>query len=185
MSLDDAKQNWTGRILGSFAVVLVVAGGLWLFNKESSHAQPATAVATSCSGFAADAHKLFDAGEGAALRGTFAPGDQVHLAIDLNGVGYSWELTGVLGKKPNVTGSGWFDSFARHRSMSTRSITSNASTVSRGEISGYAKLHVEVDVATAGEGAIAIKSNASSLSLPRVASASCSAAQEPHPLERG
>jgi hypothetical protein len=32
----------------------------------------------------------------------WSPGDHVHLAIDFKGVGYAWELTGVLGKPPDV-----------------------------------------------------------------------------------
>lgn len=157
-------------------MVLALVGGLWLFNKANRDAEPLTVVATSCSGFEADAQKLFDKGETAALSGTFAPGDQVQLAIDFNGVGYSWELTGVLAKakKAEVTGAGSSTTGSFSFSTSTKSITS---TVSRGDISGFATLDVEIDVTTAGDGAITIKKTSSvpSFKPPRVTSASCNA----------
>jgi|SRR5262249_19623768 len=173
MLRDNTEPNWTARI-ALFAMVLALVGGLWLFNKANRDMEPPTAVATSCSGFEADAHKLFDKGDTAALSGTFAPGDHVHLAIDFEGVGYSWELTGVLAKKPDVTGSGWFTTV-------TRRTTSTTSTTSHGDISGFARLEVELDVTTAGDGAIKIKKTSSvpSFTPPRVASASCNASTRP------
>jgi hypothetical protein len=162
-------------------MVPVLAGGLWLFNKANRDMESPTAVATSCSGFEADAQKLFDKGDTAALSGTFAPGDHVHLAIDLNGLGYSWELTGVLGKKPDVTGSGWFESGTERTISTTTSRTStmfNTSTVSRGDITGFARLEVEIDVTTAGDGAITISKTSSMPSFARVAIASCNASKK-------
>ena len=100
--------NWTGRIAASLAIVVALSGGLWLSDKASGGTEPATAIATSCTGFKADAGKLFDNGDSTALKGTFAPGDHVHLMIDFKGAGYSWELTGALGKKPDVTSNGPF-----------------------------------------------------------------------------
>src|SRR6185436_603757 len=96
--------NWTARI-ALLAMVPVLVGGLWSFN-TASRAQSSNAAATSCRGFASDAHKLFDKGDTAALSGTFAPGDRVQLAIDFASAGYRWEFTGVLGKvrKAEVAG---------------------------------------------------------------------------------
>jgi hypothetical protein len=185
MLRDNTEPNWTARIIALFAMVLALVGGLWLFNKANRDTEPPTVVATSCSGFEADAHKLFDKGDTAALSGTFARGDHVHLAIDFEGVGYSWELTGVLAKakKAHVTGSGSSTKVTRSVSFST-STTSITSTVSRGDISGFARLDVEIDVTTAGDGAITIKkaSSVPSFTPPRVASASCNASKTAHPL---
>jgi hypothetical protein len=155
-------------------MVLAVVGGLWLFDNATRDTEPAITIATSCGGFEADANKLFDKGDSAALSGTFAPGDHVHLAIDFNGVGYSWKLTGVLGaaEKKDVTGSS-FDSW-------TTTIAPTAdrasSTVTRGKISGFARLELEIDVTAAGDGAITInKSSVPLVALPKVARASCTA----------
>src|SRR5262249_30046526 len=136
MLRDNTKPNRAARtaavqfvtvIFALVAVVLAVVGGLWLllFDKANADTEPPIVIASGCSRFEADAHKLFDNGETAALSSTFAPGDHVHLAIDFEGVGYSWELTGALAKKPAVTGSGWFTTFT-------------TSTVSHGKISGTA-----------------------------------------------
>lgn len=207
MLTDNTALNWTARI-ALLAIVPAVAGGLWLFNQASAGTERPTAVATSCSGFEADAQKLFDQGNIAALSGTFAPGDRVQLAIDFEGAGHSWELTGVLAaaKKADVTGTGSFTTVttstrftlssmsARYRS-STRSVTAPTSTTmslseaqsssdptsTRGEISGRARLDLEIDVTTAGDGAIRINKTGSvpSLTAPRVASASCKASTPP------
>jgi hypothetical protein len=185
MSTDNTAPNWTTRILASFAVVVALVGGLGLFNlttrdtkSPTAAAKSATAVATSCSGFKTDAHKLLDQAGTAALTGTFAPGDHVHLAIDLNGADYSWELTGALGKKPNVKGSGWSQSVTSRR-IFTKSITPGWLTpsisVSRGDIQGYARLEMEIDVTTAGDGAITLtKTGSAPSSTPsKVVSAIC------------
>jgi hypothetical protein len=110
MSTNNAEPVRKARITALFAMVLALAGGLSLFNRAHGDTEPPAVVteppivvATSCSGFEADAHKVFDGRDIAALSGTFAPGDHVHLAIDFKGVGYSWELTGVLGTTPDVS----------------------------------------------------------------------------------
>jgi hypothetical protein len=168
-------------------MVLALVGGLWWFNEASGDTQPPTIVATSCSGFAAGAQKLVDTGDATVLSGTFAPGDTVQFALDFNGVGYSWELTGVLAKAKRADVTGGSSSKVTKSFSYSRSITTRTSTVTRGEISGSARLDVEVDVATAGEGAITIRKTSSepALRAPRVASASCEPWKEPHPLERG
>src|SRR6266566_4744248 len=102
------ERAWKVRIFAVWAIVLALAGGLSLFNKANGGTEPAPAVTANCSEFEANARKLFDQGDTATLRGTFAPGDHVHLAIDFNGVDYSWESTGVLAIMPKVTGSRWF-----------------------------------------------------------------------------
>jgi hypothetical protein len=193
MSSDDTGPNWKVRI-ALFAAV-AVAGGLWLFNqaiRDSETPTPATAVATSCSRFEVDAQKLFDNGNTAALSGTFARGDHVKLSIDINGVGYSWELTGVLAKKPDVSGSGWFSSVTRSvttKSSSGESTTSGrstytTSTVSRGEVSGLARLDLEIDVSTAGPGAVIVNKTGSvpSFVAAKVISASCNASTQANPV---
>jgi hypothetical protein len=180
---DNKGPNWTARI-ALLAVIPVLAGGLWLFSRANRDT-PSTASVTSCSGFAVDAGKLFDNGDVAALSGTFAPGDRVRLAIDSVSEGYSWELTGVLGKvkKVDITGPARFRNGTKsttHVSLITsRSTTSN--TAYGDIISGAGRLNLEIDVTTAGGGAIAFKraGSAPSSSLPRVASASCSAATGP------
>jgi hypothetical protein len=185
MLTDNTQTNRKARI-ALFAMVPAVVGGLWLFNSASRDTVfPTTAVATSCSGFEADAHNLFDKGDTAVLRGTFAPGDHVHLAIDFNGVGNAWELTDVLAeaKKADVTGSGSFTKSIRvNKSIRFIPFTrSTSSTVIYGDISGHARLEVEIDVITAGDGAITINKTSSepSLTPPRVASASCNASTRP------
>jgi hypothetical protein len=158
-------------------VVLAVVGGLWL-DKANRDTEP-TVVATSCRGFAADARKLFDKGDTVALIGAFAPGDRVSLAIDFEGVGYAWELTGVLAhpRKAEVTGA---DSSTKlNRSISF--FTSTRSSSSSGHVTGFARLDVEADVATAGDGAILIVKTGSvpSFRSPSIASASCDASKKP------
>jgi hypothetical protein len=155
-------------------MVLALVGGLWWFN--NSDREPPTVVATSCSGFETDAHQLFDKGDTVALSGTFAPGDHVHLAIDFNGVGYSWELTGVLATtNVDVTGPGPFTSNKFTTTYTKPTSTKPTSTTAHGDISGFATLEVELDVPTAGDGAITINKTSSvpSITSPRVASASC------------
>ena len=184
MLKDNTESNWTGRIAASLAIVVALSGGLWLSDKASGGTEPATAIATSCSGFKADAGKLFDKGDGTALRGTFAAGDHVHLVINFNGAGYSWELTGALGKKPDVTSTGPFTyTYTHTKSTVTESEstppTRTTSTVSRGRISGFARLDLELDVANAGDGAITINRTGNVPSFARVAIATCKAATRP------
>jgi hypothetical protein len=216
---DNTQPDWTPRIIATFAVGLVLAAALSFFNGASRATEPAGTVATSCSGFAADAHKLFNKGDTAVLSGTFAPGDHVHLAIDFRGVGYSWQLTGVLGAaRTDVAGSGSFISVAESTSTKTTpgsnsprttvdttfeaavslsgmSISttptltaSTTSATSHGDINGFARLDVDVDVTTAGDGAITIN-EAGSVPLlllsPRVAIASCTASNKARPLPSG
>ena len=101
MSTNNSESSWKARSIALFAMVLAVVGGLSLINKPNLDTEPVIAVAANCSEFAANAHKLFDQGDTATLRGTFAPGDHVHLAIDFKGAGYSWDATGVLEKSRN------------------------------------------------------------------------------------
>ena len=204
MSTNNAEPVRKARITALFAMVLALAGGLSLFNRAHGDTEPPAVVteppivvATSCSGFEADTHKVFDGRDIAALSGTFAPGDHVHLAIDFKGVGYSWELTGVLGTTPDVSFR-WFSWFTWFSSYSTTTRTTFTpehtpiSTVSHGKINGFARLEVEIDVATAGEGAITINKTSvnetSSVPLfapPRVAIASCKASKQAPPIARG
>jgi hypothetical protein len=186
MLKDDTKSNWTGRIGAALAVVVALSGGLWLSENASGGTEPATAIATSCTRFEADADKLFDNGDRTALSGTFARGDHVHLIIDFKGAGYSWELTGALGKTPDVTSTGPFSKYVTYTyskpadddSASTPS-TSAKLIMSRGTISGFARLDLELDVANAGEGAITINRAGSVPSIAKVALATCKAATRP------
>jgi hypothetical protein len=99
----------TARIVSLLAMVVALAGGLWLFNPASRDTEAAAVVATGCSGFAADAKTMFDKGDSVMLSGAFAPGDHVHLAIDFKGARYGWQLTGApASEKSEVTGSGAF-----------------------------------------------------------------------------
>ena len=201
------KLNRMTRLLGLSAAIIAVAGGLWQFSRPSRAAESSAAVATSCGGFAADAQRLFSKSDAAAMSGTFAPGDHVRLVISFTGVGYSWELTGVLAmaNKARVTGAGDFTSVTRSVSTdaptsiytTSRSIarsfglsvvhdvpaarfeyTSERKAASRGEISGFARLEMDIDVTAAGDGTIKIdKADSVPLPLPpRIVSASCIAA---------
>jgi hypothetical protein len=188
MLTNNTEPNWKVGITALFAMVVVVAGGLSLFNKSNDNTEPHTAVAADCSKFEAEAHKLFDQGDTVTLSGTFAPGDHVHLAIDFYGVGYSWESTGVLGKMPDVTSSGWFNWYT-YTANSKATFTSThtlVSSVSRGKISGFARLEVELDVTTAGDGTITINTANSmpSLRSPKVVIASCNASKQTPPITR-
>jgi hypothetical protein len=195
MSRDNMAPNRKARIIALSAVILAVVGGLSLFDTANGEtetpaavAEPATVIATGCSGFEADAHELFDKHSNAVLKGTFAPGDHVHLAIDLRGAGYSWELTGVS-EGPHFTPSLPFILFktTKWHSHTTTTFTrasgsTPVSTVYDGEVNGYARWQLEFDVATAGEGAITIKKTSADkpsslpfLAQPGVAIASCNA----------
>jgi hypothetical protein len=182
MSTNSPERAWKAWFIAVFAVVLAVAGGLSLFNKADGDAEPTTTFAANCSEFEANAHKLFDQGDTATLRGRFAPGDHVHLAIDFNGTGYSWEATGVLGKAPNLTRSRWFGWYNYTMNSKTTLTPSRTpiSAESHGKISGFATLEVEQDVATVGDGTLTIKkiSSVPSLISPRVVIASCKASNQ-------
>jgi hypothetical protein len=116
------------------------------------------------------------------LSGRFAPGDHVHLAIDLWDAGYSWEMTGVLGKGPHLTPSflwlillrttNWHSHTTTTFTPASASAPESTSTVSDGKINGSGRWEVEFDVATAGDGAIIID-QVSSVHSPKVAIASC------------
>jgi hypothetical protein len=179
---DIKRRDWAARTIALLAVIFVLAGGLLLFNAPNRERR--TVIATSCSEFAADAGRLFDKGDTAVLSASFVSGDHLHLAIDFRGVGYVWELTGVLATaKKDVTGSGSFTTVTKSRSTSTAA-TSSTSTISHGEISGFATLDVESDITAPGDGGIMI-TNTNSLppvALPRVASASCEASKGPAQL---
>jgi hypothetical protein len=47
MVKDNTDPNWTARIITSFAMVLALAGGLWLFDKANRDTGTPTAIATS------------------------------------------------------------------------------------------------------------------------------------------
>jgi hypothetical protein len=192
----------TARIVSLLAMVVALAGGLWLFNPASRDTEAAAVVATSCSGFAADAKTMFDKGDSVMLSGAFAPGDHVHLAIDFKGARYGWQLTGApASEKSEVTGSGAFtitkSTVTDTASRTTVAITlapssskprstvftwpkpATTSTTVHGTIGGFARMEVDVDVTKAGDGAIAIdRTGGSSLTPPMVASASCTAARK-------
>jgi hypothetical protein len=174
--LSESKRlDWAARTVALLAVTIVLAGGLLLLDTPSRERR--TVVETSCGEFAGDARKLFDKGDTAVLSASFASGDHVHLAIDFNGVGYVWELTGVLATaRKDVTGSGSFTTVTKSSSRSTL-VTSSTSTIAHGEISGFATLVVESDNTAAGDGGIAITSTNSlpPLARPKVSSASCEA----------
>jgi hypothetical protein len=148
-----------------------------LLDKVNFATEPA---ATNCRGFESDARRLFENRDGAALSGTFAPGDHVRLAIDFTGVDFTWELTGVLGTAKNVGEFGTGAKFTR----STKSITqikfipftrSSTTTLHSGTVSGTGILDLEIDVTKAGDGAITINRTGSAPSFrpPRVALARC------------
>jgi hypothetical protein len=174
MSSDNTGPNWTARV-ALLAIVPAVVGGLWLFNKESHDTEPAVVVATSCSEFKTNAKKLFDKGGTAVLSGTFAPGDHVHLTIDFKGLGYSWELTGVLATTHvDMTGLRPYSSTKKYTRVTYNKDKAIESIVSRGKISGSA------DVTAAGAGAITINKTggAPSFASPKVKSASCIASRK-------
>ncbi len=130
VNVNNTQPDWTPRIIATFAMVVVLAGGLSFFNGANRVTEPAGTVASSCGGFTADALKLFNNGDTAVLSGTFAPGDHVHLAIDFRGVGYSWKLTGALGAaEADVTGSGSFTAVTESTSTKTTSGSTTPRTV--------------------------------------------------------
>jgi len=183
---DNTTPIWTVRIVVSVAVVAAaLVGGLPWLNRIVRHTEPApVTIATSCKGFEADAQKLFDKGDTATLSGTFAPGDHVHLAIDIHGVGYSWELTGVLAKSKAAQAHS-SSSFSAYK-LSRGTATVNGSTVARGRISGYTTLELDIDVTAAGDGAITInKPTGLSLPMPpRVATASCTMSKKARAVQQ-
>ncbi len=66
--------------------------------------------------------------------------------------------------------------------------TSTTTAMSHGDVNGFARLDVDVDVATAGDGAITIDETGSVPLLllpPRVAIASCTVSNKAQPLPRG
>jgi len=170
--MDNATSNWTGRIVASFAMIAAVAAGLWLFTREAPAREKYAVIATSCSKFEVDARTLFDKGDIAILRGKFAPGDHVHLALDLKGVGYVWDVMGVLAKKPEMTGYG------AHVAITGSNATS---TVAHGKVSGFARLEWDIDVDKPGDGVIMISRIDSVPLMPAsVASASCRGSKTMH-----
>jgi hypothetical protein len=184
MARSSAISRSIAQVVAVLAMVIAVVGGLWLLNKANFETEPSTAVATSCGGFEADAHRLFDKGDSAALSGTFAPGDHVRLVIDFTGVDFSWELTGVLGNAKKADGFGTGARFTK----TTKSVTqikfipytrSTTTTLLSGTVSGTGKLDLEIDVTTAGDGALTInKTGSAPLSPPpRVAIARCNASK--------
>lgn len=186
MPNDNARPNWAARI-AVLAIVPVLAGGLWLFNKTAGYAEPLDARASGCAGFEAAAQKLFEQGDTGTLSGTFAPGERVHLTIDFKGAG-TWESTGVLGlaeSKVNSLGAAPVI-FTTSRSFK-RSFGGlinllrdpPASNASGGTVNGAARLDLEINVTAAGAGTITINKTESrpSSSPPTVATATCSAAK--------
>lgn len=191
MLTKSAKPAWKVRNIALLAMVLALVGGFSLSSKANLDTEPATAASGSCSEFEAKARKLFDQGvDTATLSGTFAPGDHVHLMIDFNGVAYSWELSGVLGKMPNLSGSRWFSWLVGYKYTARNKATYSPdhqliSSVSTGKISGFASLEVKLDVATAGDGAITIKKTGGPSLSPKLVIASCKASKQAPPIARG
>jgi hypothetical protein len=216
MAKDNMHPDWTPRIIATCAIVFAIGGGVAIVDKPSRDTNPAAAVTTNCRGFAGNARELNRGDDTATLRGTFAPGDHVHLAVDFKGVGYSWNLSGVLGvAKTDVTGSGVFQTNATSTETNTESdppihttsvsfeagagtsgmivstrpeahkyARSTTSGDVHGDISGLARLEVDVEVTAPGEGAITINETGSlPVALPpRVAAATCIAATKDDPL---
>lgn len=139
MANDTTQPDWTPRIIAAFAIVLALGGGA-SFVAGAIRTAPAVSVTTTCAGFAADALKAFDNGANVTLSAPFAPGDHVHLALDIKGVGYSWKTTGVLGAaKTDVTGSGWFETdttFVGKMTKSDPTEPADAAVDSAGSASG-------------------------------------------------
>jgi len=192
MTNDTTQPDWTPRIVATLATVLALVGGALLV-VGAVRTAPAVSATTTCAGFAADAFKSFNNGANVTLSAPFAPGDHVHLALDIKGAGYSWKTTGVLGAaKTDVTGSGWFetdttfvgklarsdsaehaadttpDPAASDPSNSTGPSTakykeSTTSGVARGSRDGITRLDIDAEVATAGDGAITISQRGSLL----------------------
>ena len=190
MLTNSTEPAWKARTIALLAMVVAVVGGLSWFNKANDDTAPTTAFSANCSEFEANADKLFDQGDTATLRGTFAAGDHVHLAIDFNGAGYTWDATGVLGKEPKFSRSGWFGWY--DYTMNTKATLTPSRTLisaeSHGKITAVsARLEVELDVATAGDGTLTIKKTGSAPALisPRVAIASCKAAKQAPTIARG
>lgn len=194
MSDEDAAPVRKALIIAVSATVIAVISGLSMFTMAKSETAPLadvttspTVIATSCDSFAADAAQLFDKGGPAVLRGTFSRGDHVHLAIDLRGAGYSWELTGALGESPHVTPSilwvmllkttKWHTHTTTTFTPASASTPASSSTISDGNITGYARWEVDFGVATAGEGALTINQTSGALTPPRIAIASCHASE--------
>lgn len=191
MSTDSTEPNSKTRIVALAAMAVALVAGLGLFRLTNRDAvspnagtKPAAVIATSCNGFEADAPKLLKQAGTAVLSGTFAPGDHVRLVIEINGGGYSWDSTGVLGAEPKLARSYWFSwyEYDMHNTITftpaAGSTPASSSTVSRGKVSGLARMELDIDVTTAGDGAITFGKTGSApwWSLPaRVVSASCSA----------
>jgi hypothetical protein len=193
----DPAPRRTARIIVCCASGFAIAAALALLATGSetktptATTEPATVIATSCRGFATDARQLFDKNRNAILKGNFAPGDHVHLAIDLDGPGYSWAMTGVSGEGAKVTPDFWSSILLRTTNWrSDTTITStqatpttreSSSTDQDGEINGYARWEVEFDVAPAHDGTLTITPTGSAHTPPRIAVASCT----PAPLTTG
>ena len=195
MSSNNTGRNWITRI-ALLAILPAFAGGLWLVSKAAGGTGP-FAAATSCHGFTVGAHQSSAKGDTMVLRGAFAPGDHVHLAIDFDGVvSHSWEVTGALAKMVDPTGRGAFRVTKASEStiwtvdnksdtyIPPKLLPGSTSTVSGGTVrgTGFARLEVEVDVTTAGAGVITISKtsgSAASSAPPKLAVASCSAASPP------
>ena len=169
------KTSWVTALALS-AIVLSLAGA-GLIKRDAP-----TVVTTSCSELTADAQKLFNRGDTAVLSGRFAPGDHVHLAIDFRGVGYKYVLIGVIAEQPWVTGRGWWRSFTTETVRPESPVSaSTKSIVSSGDLTGLLRMDLEMNVTTAGEGAIVVSKTNSmpSLITPRIITASCNAAASP------
>lgn len=210
MTNDTTQPDWTPRIIATLATVLALVGGALLV-VGAVRTAPAVSATTTCAGFAADAFKSFNNGANVTLSAPFAPGDHVHLALDIKGAGYSWKTTGVLGAaKTDVTGSGWFETDTTFVGKLAQSDTtehaanttldpgsasgtptsaepstptykeSTTSGVARGSSDGITRLDIDVEVATAGDGAITISQRGSLLLAvsQSVAAASCTAAKQ-------
>lgn len=183
-------------IIAVSAIGIAVVAGLSLLDTASGEAEtpavtaPPTLIVTGCSGFETDMRRLFDQRGNEALKGTFAPGDHVHLAIDLSGAGYSWQLTDVAGDGAQVTPSllsllllrttKWNYHTTTTYTPASESGPESKSTTSNGKINGYARWEVEFDVATTEDGTLTIEPVSTAGTLPKVAIASCTSAKDRH-----
>lgn len=185
MSRDSTAPNRKVRIVVGLAIVLGVAGALAFFAAEDSDTgdtpvvgEARAVVATGCTEFEADARKLFDKNGATILSGNFAPGDHVHLAIDLKGAGLSWEAAGALGSSPRFIPSFWYSLFRTTKWTSSTTTTYSRentllSAVSRGKVNGFARWDLDIDIATAGHGALTISQTGNASAPPKVAIANC------------
>jgi hypothetical protein len=151
MLRDNSEPNWTVRIFALCPLALAAVGGLLLFNTANANTEAPTVVATSCGEFKADARKLFEDNANGTLSGTFAPGDHVRVTIDFDGIAVWWDRHFV----------GWESAGVLANAKRAKVKTSYASKLSLSDdeedFIGAARLQVDIDVNTAGDGAFTLR----------------------------